>query len=917
MFPKISFLFLLVFAGFCISAQITTEPALPVASQKVTITFDTSKESRLGYYTGDLYAHTGVIIEGNTAWQHVIESWGNNTTQPKLTNKGNGIYELQVSPDIKTFYAVKAGEKVIKMAFVFRSSDSKMQTNDLFVNVYSEGLNINISEPAAGSVIAKNKPIGITAGASENAALKLFIGETLLAQNTGTAIAANHTFTQPGSNWIIAEATANNKTVRDSVKVFVRDDVVVQAKPSNFRKGINYTSESSVALVLWAPLKENVFVLGDFNDWQLSNSFQMKKDGDFFWLEISNLVPGKEYLFQYFIDGKIKIADPYAEKISDPWNDKFITSQTYPSLIAYPVNKTEGVASVMHPGQEKYNWEVTDFQVPKKEKLVIYELLVRDFMEEHTYKSVREKLNYLEDLRINVLELMPVNEFEGNSSWGYNPSFYFAPDKYYGPKNELKKLIDECHKRGIAVVIDMVLNHSYGQSPFVQMYMDNWAITPDNPWYNRQSNFQNTSLQWGFDFNHESMATRELIDSVASFWMKEYKVDGFRFDFTKGFSNTPYSSSSWGSEYDAQRVSNLKRMADEIWKRKPGALVIFEHLADNSEEKELANHGILLWGNMHGNYQEAARGNVSGSDLSWALHSQRGWNEPNLVSYPESHDEQRIMYVIKQTGISSGSYNISNQTTALKRIELNSVFNIPLPGPKMIWQFGERGYDLSINRCENGTISNDCRLSPKPSYWQYLNNPDRLSLFRVMAKLNELKTTYPEFTPKSFETGLTGAVKWYRLTNGGNHVLALGNFDVQQQTGSVTFPANGKWYEFFTGDSVVITTTSLSFQLKPGEYRLYSTRKFDDPHVVTENKDLASPSNVKLFPNPAQTEINISASGIISEVQVYSLSGNLMVHQKPATGNYLKLNIESYAPGFYLLKVVQNNVVSTIKFIKD
>ena len=744
---RIVFLLISIFGFLNLSAQITTEPSLPVASQKVTITFDSSKESLLGYFTGDLYAHTGVIIEGNAAWQHVIGNWGNNTTQPKLTNKGNGIYELQISPNVKTFYSVNPGEKVQKIAMVFRSSDGGKQTRDLFVDVYPEGLVVSITEPADNSVLAKNKAVTISANSSQESSLKLFINNNIIAQNTGTGVSLNYTFTQSGYFHIIAEASTGGTTDRDTVQVFVRDEVVNQPKPTVYKKGINYPSGNSAALVLWAPLKENVFVLGDFNDWKLSNEFQMKRDGNFFWLEIPNLEPGKEYAFQYLIDGKIRIADPYTEKILDPWNDKYISSETYPNLKTYPENKTDGITSVLQPGQTDYVWQVNNFEVPAKEKLVIYELLVRDFMTEHTYKAVREKLDYLEDLRINVLELMPVNEFEGNSSWGYNPSFYFAPDKYYGPKNELKKLIDECHKRGIAVVIDMVLNHSYGQSPFVQMYMDNWNITSENPWYNQQSNFQNPSLRWGYDFNHESAATRELVDSVSSFWMNEYRVDGFRFDFTKGFSNTTYPPGSWGSDYDAARIANLQRIADEIWKRNNDALVIFEHLSDNPEETELANHGILLWGNMHGNYQESARGNVGGSNLNWAIYKQRGWNNPTLVSYPESHDEERIMYSIKQNGYSSGDYNIKNQATALKRIELNSVFHLPLPGPKMIWQFGERGYDLSINRCENGSISNDCRLSPKPPYWQYLENPGRIELFHVMAKLNELKQTYPEFTP--------------------------------------------------------------------------------------------------------------------------------------------------------------------------
>ncbi|HSM49275.1 MAG TPA: T9SS type A sorting domain-containing protein, partial [Draconibacterium sp.] len=321
---------------------------------------------------------------------------------------------------------------------------------------------------------------------------------------------------------------------------------------------------------------------------------------------------------------------------------------------------------------------------------------------------------------------------------------------------------------------------------------------------------------------------------------------------------------------------------------------------------------------MHGNYQEAARGNVSNSDLSWAIYEQRGWNEPNLISYPESHDEERIMYVIKQTGLTDGNYNIKNQTTALKRIELNSVFNIPLPGPKMIWQFGERGYDQSINRCVDGTVSNNCRLSPKPSYWQYLFNPDRIALFEVMAKLNELKQTYDEFTPESFSYDLTSAIKWYLLTNGSNHVFSVGNFDVVQKSANVKFPKTGKWYEFFTGDSIDISTTNQSIPLAPGEYRLYSTRKFDDPHVITENKDiLQQAESIKIYPNPAQGEINITSSENFTEVQIYSVTGKQILRQKTGLVNQLKLNIEGFSPGIYLLKIVETNRVSTLKFVRE
>ena len=124
---------------------------------------------------------------------------------------------------------------------------------------------------------------------------------------------------------------------------------------------------------------------------------------------------------------------------------------------------------------------------------------------------------------MNAIEFMPTNEFEGNSSWGYNPNFYFAPDKYYGPKNDFKALIDECHNRGIAVIIDLVLNHSYNSSPMARMYWNNSANRPaaDNPWFNEVSNFENTDAHWGSDLNHESLYTKNFVDSVNTYWMQE------------------------------------------------------------------------------------------------------------------------------------------------------------------------------------------------------------------------------------------------------------------------------------------------------------------------------------------------------------------------------------------------------------
>lgn len=899
------------FLLFQARAQIITEPVFPVASQKVTITFDSSKESRLGQFTGDLYAHTGVKIEGNTEWQHVIGSWGNNTSQPKLTNKGEGIYELVISPDINTFYSVLSSENVVQLAFVFRSADGSQQTSDLFVDVYEAGLNVSLTSPMEQAILKKNEDIVISASSSAEGSLSLYADDTQLAQTTGSEISTTHQFIESGNQWLIAHLTVGDETVYDSIAVYVKEDLTLEPRPATYRKGINYPGDTSAGLVLWAPEKEFVYVIGDFNDWQISETYQMKKDGDYFWIDIHGLTSGQPYLFQYFVDGKLRIADPYTDQIADPWNDQYIESAVYPNLPPYPNDKTTGIASVLQTGQEQYQWEITDFQAPDKNEMVIYELLIRDFDTDHSYQNVIDRLDYLEDLNINVLELMPVNEFEGNSSWGYNPSFYFAPDKYYGTKNNLKKLVNECHKRGIAVVIDMVLNHSYSLSPLARLYWNDQQSRPaaNNPWYNETSNFQNPDAQWGYDFNHDSEYTRELVDSVNSYWMSEYQIDGFRFDFTKGFSNTTYGPSDWGSAYDASRISNLKRMADEIWERNNDAIIIFEHLADNSEEKELAAYGIMLWGNINHNYGEAAMGYVenTNSDLSWGVYKQRNWNEANLVTYMESHDEERLTYKLLQYGNSAGTYNTKTFSTATDRLELGNVFFIPLPGPKMIWQFGELAYDYSIDY--------DGRLGEKPIKWEYTEDENRTDLFQVIAKLNYLKQTYEEFQSTDFTYSLTGDTKTYQLKSGENYVVAVGNFGVTQNSITVTFPKTGTWYNYFAETTRDITSGNVQFTLAPGEYHLFSTRQFEQPHIVTENTIIERTDEIRVYPNPASDFIRIESSNTIDQAYLYSIHGSL-IKQVPAPGESATIDLTNLMSGTYILKLKNQSFSKTVKIVK-
>ena len=646
--------------------------------------------------------------------------------------------------------------------------------------------------------------------------------------------------------------------------------VNIQDPPVGVRNGINYINDTTVTLSLYAPGKDYVYVIGDFNQYQPDADYYMNLsvDSSIFWLTITNLNPGEEYGFQYLVDGNLKIADPYTDKVLDPWNDQWITNSTYPDLKDYPTGLTNDIVSIFQTAQTPYQWQTNSWDRPDPEKMVVYELLIRDFIANHDYKTLIDTLPYLERLGVNVIELMPIMEFEGNNSWGYNPSYFFAPDKYYGPKDNLKAFIDTCHSRGIAVVLDMVLNHAFGQNPMVRLYWDgaNNKPAPDNPWFNPDATHP---YNVGYDFNHESQATKDFADRVLAYWVEEYRFDGYRMDLSKGFTqvfNTDVGA--WGN-YDASRIALLKRMFDELRSVDSSVYFILEHFADNGEEKELAEYGMMTWGNSVHNYNEATMGYIPGSNFDWISYQKRGWNVPHVMGYMESHDEERLMYKNLQYGNSNGGYNTKNLNTALRRMEAAAAFFFTIPGPKMFWQFGEVGYDVNIDF--NG------RTGEKPIRWNYFQNANRRNLYDVYSALINLKTDYEAFSTDDFNLSLGGAVKTIKLNHVSMNVAIIGNFEVTQQNGSVGFQHTGWWYDFFSGDSMNVSNVNASMSLAPGEYRLYTDVRLTKPdQTLSTEKEFLNGPELNVYPNPFSDQTTIKFSlqeaGNVS-LSVYTMAG--------------------------------------------
>lgn len=954
------FLLLLLFTAT--NAQVVTSlPPFPIITDSIVVIFDaTQGDEGLAGYDGDIYAHTGVITNQSISpddWKYIVADWDVNLPKAKLTKIGSDLWQLTLGK-IRQYYGVPDTTNVLELAFVFRNADGSRTGRDanganIFAPIFEPGLTVLLAEPAIeipfddperSPVFANNDDtlhvtaIGRAAG-TQVSSMILFVEETAVVQAANDTlkyefIAANfnagkHKFR------IIAQDTAGASDSTGFV-VMINPPARNIPSPPGTIDGINYIDNNKVTLSLFAPYKKFVYVIGDFNEWKVDTTYYMNRyepgsDSVRFWLTLENLDPNTEYAFQYLVDGTIRIGDPYTEKVLDPWNDKEIDSETYPNLKPYPEGKTAEIVSTFQINQDRYQWQITDFERPEPEDLVIYELLIRDFIASHNYQTLIDTLDYLERLGVNAIELMPVNEFDGNISWGYNPAFYFAPDKYYGTKNDLKSFVDACHKRGIAVILDMVLNHSTGQSPFVRLYSSGKYGPPasENPWFNEKS--PNPVFSFFEDLDHESPATQAFVDRVNAFWLQEYKFDGFRFDFTKGFTNTPGD----GGAYDGARIAILKRMADRIRSVDAEAYVILEHFADNREETELANYGMMLWGNLNIAYSQSAMGWLEDSgfsaDLSWGYFKNRGWQNPLLVTYMESHDEPWLMFKNLQFGRSDENYDVKNLQTALDRIKLVATFFLTLPGPKMLWQFGELGYDQDLP--ESG------RTDPKPILWNYFQDENRIRLYRFFAALIKLRMENEVF--RSSQTNVQMRVgqgqydRRINLSHPSMNVAIIGNFHVVPLSVLPDFQHTGLWFDYFSGDTLNVLDLNIMINLEPGKFHIFTDKKLEtpEPDLITDIEELfvSSPEHFELYqnyPNPINpsTIINYQIP-VNSDVRlsIYTISGQLvrtLVLAKMQAGRHSVVwdgkdarNVE-VASGVYVVRLEAGQFVKSIKMIK-
>ena len=935
----LSFLFLLGLTSYAQqqTATYSVSPAAFEETTSITVTINGSSinEATWGVTGNVLYMWAWAFeLDGVTQKTTPINGdWNNSIETSKFTyNQTNDTYTKTFIP---TTYFNTTG--IGKIGFLIKAKDGTgdKKSQDILVDVGS--FQVILTSPIQNSTTILNSGSNFTITATNtngNANYNLKSNGVSIHTNSSTS---SYSFTQSNitsnQNYEL-EVLQGTTTITKKFSVVVNPGTNEQSIPSNLVDGINYnpTDATKATLVLDAPLKDFVYVAGSFNNWQPTSAYAMKKDPTTgkFWIELSGLTSGTTYTYQYWVvestpiansPAMVKTADPYSTLVLSPFDDPTIPTVSFPNLPAYPIGQEREV-TVLQTGQTPYAWSTatTNFVKPAKEKLVVYELLVRDFDANRNYQSVIDKLDYFKNLKINAIQLMPVMEFEGNESWGYNTAFHMALDKFYGTSDKLKELIDKCHQNGIAVILDIALNHAFGRNPMLRMWMndpegDGWGSpSTENPYFNTVAKH---SYSVGEDFNHQQPRTQNYTKRVVKHWIEEFKIDGFRWDLTKGFTQEcAAGDDNCTNGYRADRVALLKSYADYSWSLDPTHYVIFEHLGTDAEEKEWANYkidetpskGVMLWGKMTSEYNELSMGYAS--NIARMNSTSRGFTNHRLMGYPESHDEERLMYKNLQSGNSTNTtHNVKTLNTALSRMSAIGAVSLLVPGPKMIWHFGELGYDDSIFTCNNGTVnlpsdatSGDCKLDKKPQLqWtnNWLANANRFKIYSDWSKMIRLKTTEAVFSGTATITNASSLLQTIKISDASlpatslKDVVIVANFDVTSKSVPTGFPYAGEWFNLMDNSSLNVVNVNDPITVLPGQFKIYGNKQ-----AFGANAPFALPADNFTIESRAETCANkTNGQIVINAAQTYNYVATVNGTNYNFTNN--SLTISNLAPGVY------------------
>jgi 1,4-alpha-glucan branching enzyme len=427
--------------------------------------------------------------------------------------------------------------------------------------------------------------------------------------------------------------------------------------------------EQGCTFRVWAPHASQVFVCGSFNDWA-QESHPLASEGNGYWsADVPAAKPGDEYRYRICAgEHEFSRIDPYARQVTNSAGNGVIY-------------------------QSAFDWGADRFALPAWNELVIYEMHVGTFHVQEdgrpgTFHSAIEKLPYLRDLGINAIELMPMMEFPGGLSWGYNPAHPFAIESDYGGPDALKLFVKTCHEHGIGVLVDVVYNH-FGPGDLDLWRFDGWSENNGGGIY--FYNDERAATPWGAtrpDYGRPEV--RMYLRDNALFWFDEYHVDGLRWDATA------YIRNVHGNDNPADDLpdgwSFMQWVHEEIQVRYPNALSIAEDLRNNPWlVKSVGEGGAGFGAQWDANFVHPVRALVIAQEddhrnltaIVGALEARPDGDAFSRVIYTESHDEVANGKARVPEEIWPG--NVGHWATK-KRSTLGSALALTAPGIPMLFQ---------------------------------------------------------------------------------------------------------------------------------------------------------------------------------------------------------------------------------------
>jgi 1,4-alpha-glucan branching enzyme len=531
-----------------------------------------------------------------------------------------------------------------------------------------------------------------------------------------------------------------------------------------------------VTFGLYAPWKISVHLMGDFNGWSRTG-LPMQVNDEGMWTAQIDLKPG-EFAYQFVIDAGAEtetvIADPYSRKL------RHVEGRPEPH-------------SLIEVGGKPFVWNDAGFGIKPLNELVIYELHVGDFSPEGTFKGVTDRLDYIRDLGVSAIELMPVQEFPGDRSWGYNPAFFFCPESSYGDAGDLKALVDGAHQRGIGIILDVVFNHTDASNPLTRLYP-----YQDSPYFGQEGN------PWGFpDFNHWSDATKRLMRDIQDYWLMEFHVDGFRYDHSEGI--------GWDAENGMNYIAWAARQT------KPHVYLIAENLNDQAGVVHNTHvdaswhesfHGIVRAQLREGDYQGRPHGDMQALLAEMTFAAAGYADNAQAINYIENHDQERVASEVR----TNPALDIDQAVNAKSKLGAMVLFTAA--GVPMLYAGQEFG------------MSTPKTVDTNKLQWARLDDPTWRDLRDFHASMARLRAQNRALQLNSLEPLLVDSERrvlvFKRWDEGGNQVVVGLNFSPAQQFVEVDFPRAGTWHEWTKDyDEMLGSETRFTAELPPSGGKIW------------------------------------------------------------------------------------------------